>query len=135
MDSLTCVYRGFFLAFLLLCFTGSALARDPFWPLGYEPRPKVKPVLDSTRPKNVVPELQAPRKRVVGEEDWVAARKLVQMTGSASAGGRQIVFMNGKSYRHGDKLTLTNDGILFTWRVEISGERKADLVQVEAVVQ
>ena len=134
MDSLQIIFRGCVITFLCLYLSGSALARDPFWPLGYEGVVAVKPVKDNTAPKVSNPDVPA-RKRVVSDDDWAAARKLVKMTGFASAGGRQIAFMNGKSYRHGDKLTITNDGILFTWRVDILGERNVNLVQVEAVVQ
>jgi hypothetical protein len=134
MDSLKIIYRGCLITLIALYFSGSAFARDPFWPLGYEGVIEVKPVGNQSPPKALNPEV-TPRKRVVTEDDWTAARKRVQMTGFASAGGRQIAFMNGKSYRHGDKLTFTNDGILFTWRVDILGERNVNLVQVEAVVQ
>jgi hypothetical protein len=133
MDSLQMTIRVCVISLLSFYFSGSALARDPFWPLGYE-GVVVKPVKDNTAPKVSNPDVPA-RKRVVSDDDWAAARKLVKLTGFASAGGRQIAFMNGKSYRHGDKLTFTNDGILFTWRVDILGERNVDLVQVEAVVQ
>lgn len=128
------VIHSFATAPLLIFLAGNVLARDPFWPLGYESRPVVNTVVDKTKPMILSQHVPAP-KRVVTADDWAAARKLVQMTGFASAGGRQIVFMNGKSYRQGDKLTFKNDGILFAWRVEIVGERKADLVQVEAVLQ
>jgi len=133
MHSLKIIYRGCLITLLSFYFSGSALARDPFWPLGYE-GVAVKPVKDNTAPKVSNPDVPV-RKRVVSDDDWAAARKLVKMTGFASAGGRQIAFINGKSYRHGDKLTITNDGILFTWRVDILGERNVDLVQVEAVLQ
>jgi hypothetical protein len=126
--------RSFTTTFVLFFLAGNGFARDPFWPLGYESRPVVTPVVDNTKPQ--ILNQQVPlQKRVVNADDWAAARKLVTMTGFASAGGRQIAFMNGKSYRQGDKLTFTNDGILFTWRVDIMGERKVDLVQVEAVLQ
>jgi len=134
MDSLQIMYRGCVITLLSFYFSGSVFARDPFWPLGYEGAAPVKPARNQPSP-TVLNQDVTPRKRVVTEDDWTAARKGVQMTGFASAGGRQIAFMNGKSYRHGDKLTFTNDGILFTWRVEILGERKVNLVQVEAVVQ
>lgn len=126
--------RGFTTTVLFFMLAGNGFARDPFWPLGYENRPVVNTVVDKTKPMILSQQVSAP-KRVVTADDWVAARKMIQMTGFASAGGRQIVFMNGKSYRQGDKLAFKNDGILFTWRVEIVGERKADLVQVEAVLQ
>jgi len=134
MDNLQIIYRGCVITLLSFYFSGSALARDPFWPLGYEGVVAVKPVKDNTAPKVLNQDVTA-RKRVITAEDWTAARKLVKMTGFASAGGRQIAFINGKSYRHGDKLTFTNDGILFTWRVDILGERNVDLVQVESVLQ
>jgi hypothetical protein len=134
MDSLQVIYRGCVITLLSFYFSGDAFARDPFWPLGYEAVVEVTPVKDKTAPK-VLDQVSPPSKRVVTAEDWDVARKLVKMTGFASAGGRQIAFINGKSYRHGDKLTFTNDGILFTWRVDILGERNVDLVQVEAVLQ
>jgi hypothetical protein len=134
MDSFKVIYRGCAITLLTVYFSGSVLARDPFWPLGYEGVVVVKPVKDSTAPKISNQDVPA-RKRVVSADDWTAARKLVQLTGFASAGGRQVAFMNNKSYRHGDKLTFVNDGILFTWRVDILGERNVNLVQVEAVVQ
>jgi hypothetical protein len=134
MEKMTFFFRGCTAALLFLFLTGDAWARDPFWPLGYESRPVLKPV-DNKVSTTVVNQPLTPRKRIVSADDWAAARKLVQMTGFASAGGRQIAFFNGKSYRNGDKLTLVNDGIQFTWRVEILGERKAELVQVEAVLQ
>jgi hypothetical protein len=133
MQKNTYFFGGCVTAILFFFLAGDASARDPFWPLGYEGRPVVKPVENKVAAPNLT-QVVAPRKRVVTADDWVAARKLVQMTGFASAGGRQIAFINGKSCRHGDKFTFTNDGILFTWRVEILGERKVDLVQVEAVL-
>lgn len=120
---------------LLAGVTCTAFARDPFWPLGYELRPAVKTV-EPTTAVQVTPVVlppPVPQKRAVTAEEWDAARKLIQMTGFASAGGRQVVLLNGKSYRSGEKTTLTHQGVLFTWRVEISGERKVDLVQLEAV--
>jgi len=134
MDSLQVIYKVCVMTVLSFYFPGSAVARDPFWPLGYEGVVVVKPVTDNTVPKVLIQDVTPP-KRVVTAEDWTAARKRVEMTGFASAGGRQIAFVNGKSYRHGDKLTFANDGILFTWRVDILGERNVEFVQVEAVVQ
>ena len=132
MERYTCI-RGYATALLFMFLAGDGLARDPFWPLGYESRPVVNPVADNIKPPALEQEVPT-QKRVVTADDWAAARKLVQMTGFASAGGRQIVFMNGTAYRQGDKLIFKNDGFLFKWRVEILGDRKVDLVQVEAVV-
>lgn len=120
-----------------LAWAPALLARDPFLPLGFDDKPEVKPVTQPTAVVApvvpiVVPTV-TPQKRAITSEDWDAARRQVQITGSASIGDRQVVLMNGKSYRSGEKITLVHMNISFTWRVEISEDRKVNLVPLEAV--
>jgi hypothetical protein len=135
MFILTKIFLKRITGLLLAGVASTAFARDPFWPLGYEHRPPEKKVEPSpiVEVKPVEPPPPVPQKRPVTPEEWSAARKLIKMTGFASAGGRQVVFLNGKSYRGGEKITMTHEGVLFTWRVEIADDRKVELVSVEAV--
>jgi hypothetical protein len=71
--------------------------------------------------------------RVVTAAEWDAARKSLQMNGFASAGNRQVVLINGKSYRGGEKVSITYQGVVFAWRVEVPEEHKLNLVPLEAV--
>lgn len=117
-----------------LAWAVTSLARDPFFPLGYEIKKDLPPVVE--RPAVVdVPVSQPPKQkpREITSEDWDAARKLLQMSGFAVAGDRQVVLINGKSYRIGDKISVTNQLFIFTWRVDIPAERKLNLVPVEAM--
>lgn len=111
----------------------SSLARDPFFPLGYELKKDLPPVVSPPAVIDV-PVSQPPKQkpREITSEDWDAARKLLQMSGFAVAGDRQVVLINGKSYRIGDKISVTYQRVVFTWRVDIPAERKLNLVPVEA---
>ena len=112
----------------------TSFARDPFFPLGYELKKDLPPVVE--RPAVMdVPVIQAPvqKPREITSDDWDAARKLLQMNGFAVAGDRQVVLINGKSYRIGDKISVTSQLVVFTWRVDIPAERKLKLGPVEAV--
>jgi hypothetical protein len=117
-----------------LAWAFTSFARDPFFPLGYELKKDLPPVV--TPPVVVdVPVSQPPKQkpREITSEDWEAARKLLQMNGFAVAGDRQVVLINGKSYRIGDKVSVTYQRVVFTWRVDIPAERKLNLVPVEAM--
>jgi hypothetical protein len=112
----------------------TAFARDPFWPLGYELKKDLPPVVSPPPAVVEVPVSQPlqPKPKEITSEDWDAARKLLQMTGFAVAGDRQVVLINGKSYRIGDKISVTYQRVVFTWSVDIPAERKLNLVPVEA---
>ncbi len=120
--------------YVALAWAITSWARDPFFPLGYESKKNLPPVAE--RPAVIeVPVSQPPKQkqREITSEDWDAARKLLQMNGFAVAGDRQVVLINGKSYRIGDKISITNQLFIFTWRVDIPAERKLNLVPVEAM--
>lgn len=108
--------------------TITVFGRDPFFPLGYE----IKNVSKSdgeVQPKMTV--VHEERKKITSD-DWAAARKVLQVNGFASSGDKQVVLVNGKSYRAGDKIMITNQGVIFTWRVELPAELKLNLVPLEA---
>lgn len=118
-----------------LVWTMTSFARDPFFPLGYEIKKDLPPVV-SPPPTVVEVPVSQPLKqkpREITSEDWDAARKVLQMSGFAVAGDRQVVLINGKSYRIGDKISVTYQRVVFTWRVDIPAERKLNLVPVEAM--
>lgn len=109
----------------------TVFGRDPFFPLGYE----IKKELPSTPVVSKAPQIIVPitERREVTSAEWDAARKSIQATGFASAGSRQVVLINGKSYRAGEKITITYQGVVFSWRIELPEERKLNLVPLEAV--
>jgi len=119
------------------CITVAALARDPFLPIGYrievpEPiAPEVKTDLPTVPHTETVKEVQA--------SEWDEARKLLQVDGFASAvsEGRKeqqrIVMINRLTYRSGDRLSLTNQGVVFSWRVQLPEERRLELVPGMAI--
>ncbi len=111
----------------------TSFARDPFFPLGYELKKDLPPVVTLPVVEVPVSPPPKPKPREITSENWEAARKLLQMNGFVVAGGRQVVLINGKSYRIGEKISLMNQQVLFTWRVEIPAERKLNLVPIEAV--
>lgn len=117
--------------YLVAGLTMTVFGRDPFFPIGYE----IKKELPSTPAVRTESKIIAPStaKRAVSADEWDAARKSVQVTGFASAGNRQIVLLNGKSYRAGEKMTITHQGVVFTWSIELPEERKLNLVPLEAV--
>lgn len=116
-----------------LAVTVTAFGRDPFFPLGYEIKKEVTPAPAPTiTVQPVLPSVN--EKKPVAAEEWDAARKALQVNGFASAGNnRQVVLIGGKSYRGGEKISITYQGVVFTWRVEIPEERKFNLVPLEAV--
>lgn len=114
---------------LALSLTLTVFGRDPFFPLGYE----IKNVSKTDEDVQPIVSVVSVEKKEITSDDWSAARKVLQVNGFASSGIKQVVLISGKSYRGGDKLTITNQGIVFTWRVELPEERKLKLVPLEAV--
>jgi|GEM_PF-5560173 len=109
--------------------TMTAFARDPFFPLGYE----IKNVSKSDGEVQPIVRVVSIEKKEITSEEWGSARKVLQVNGFASSGSNQVVLISGRSYRAGDKITITNQGVVFTWRVELPEERKLKLVPLEAV--
>ena len=114
--------------------TMTVFGRDPFLPLGYEVKNAAKSAGEA-QPTNSTVRIEKDSKENKGitSDDWEVARKLLQVNGFASSGNKHVVLISGKSYRAGDTLRLTNQGIVFAWRVELPEERKLNLVPLEAV--
>ena len=129
------VGKKVFLSLGLWCLTFgltmTVFGRDPFFPLGYEIKKETP--LNPTVSKEPQSTPLATAKREVTAAEWATARKSIQVTGFASAGNRQIVLLNGKSYRAGEKMTITFQDVVFAWRIELPEDRKLNLVPLEAV--
>lgn len=125
------VILGFGLWCLNVGLTMTVFGRDPFFPIGYEIKKEAPLPPSVSKEPQVLP--LATAKREVSAAEWDAARKSIQVTGFASAGNRQIVLMNGKSYRGGEKMTITFQGVVFAWRIELLEERTVNFVPLEAV--
>ena len=113
---------------LLAAFCASA-ARDPFWPIGYEPpKPEpeaVEPVKPAVPDKPPAPKKPAPPPVApITEDDWKAARALLAVSGftqsknPVSGETRTLAMINRASFTVGDTLTVTNANIHFVWSIE-----------------
>ena len=125
------VFLGLGLWCLTVGLTITVFGRDPFFPLGYEIKKELP--LNSTVSKDPQSLPLTTERREVTLAEWNVARKSIQVTGFASTENRQIVLINGKSYRGGEKFTLTYQGVVFSWRIELTEDRKLNLVPLEAV--
>lgn len=131
------------LALLLLAASSARAARDPFWPLGYEP-PKPEPVVteqaEPARPKSpeAPPKPQPAPVKPISDRDWTEARKAFTVSGftqstlPSTGETRTLAMINRRSYTAGDTLCLTNAGIRFLWRVESVANRDLRLTPVTA---
>lgn len=122
---------------------GHTAQRDPFWPVGYEPakpEPVVTEQAEPAKPEKpeAPPKPQPPAVKPVSDQDWVAARKSVIISGFTQATRpdtgetRALVMINRQSYAAGDTVCLTNAGIRFLWRVESAAGQGLCLTPVEA---
>jgi len=128
---------------LLLAAPRIHAARDPFWPLGYEP-PKPEPVVteqaEPVRPKSPAapPKPQPAPVKPISEQDWDEARKSITVSGysqstlPSTGETRNLALINRRSYTAGDTLCLTNAGIRFLWRIESVANRDLRLNPVKA---
>ena len=122
-------FLGFGLCCLTVGLTMTVFGRDPFFPIGYEIKKEVSAVIKGPQVPSKITE-----RREVTSAEWDAARKSLQMNGFASAGGnRQVVLINGKSFRAGEKITIAVQDVVFSWRIELPEDRKLNLVPLEAV--
>ena len=91
---------------------GVSQKRDPFWPVGYVPRPApVAPVEKKSAPAQAV--VLPP----VGQ-DW--ARALEQVRVQGVVGGRHGKFfatVNGRVVEAGDEVSVSFEGSVYRWRV------------------
>jgi len=129
--------------FGLLPALAATAARDPFWPIGYEP-PKPEPVAAVAAPTPAAPEKsvarpkEPPVNRPISEDDWAAARKSLIVSGYTQSvrpgtGETRIqVMINRRTYAPGDTLSITNLSTHFVWRIESLANRELKLQQIEA---
>jgi hypothetical protein len=98
-------------------------ARDPFWPVGFVPRPVVRP---GTGPSAQGPgAAPAPVPVVVARPpNWDEARRRLEIKGVSRIGrdkttGREMYFadVNGRIVEEGDIVSATWDGRLYRWRL------------------
>lgn len=131
------------LLFLLLAAPPARAARDPFWPLGYEP-PKPEPVVaeqvEPVKPQRpeTPPKPLPPPVKPITEQDWAQARNTITVSGftqsllPGTGETRTLAMINRRSYTAGDSLCLTNAGIRFLWRIDSVADRNLRLTPVKA---
>ncbi len=125
---------------LFLLFALSAQgARDPFWPIGYEP-----PKPEAEREKAPEPAARAPEPppeppvKPVTEADWAEARKALVISGYTQSQRpdtgetRTQVMINRQTFSPGDTLNVTNRDIHFVWQIDAVAGRELTLRPVEA---
>lgn len=81
--------------------------RDPFWPVGYKP----KPVVGSTT--GMIQQMMS------GDIDWNEAMKQVVINGvSSRAGGEYIAIINNEVKSVGESVSIWYGGSRYTWKVD-----------------
>ena len=84
--------------------SGVAVERDPFWPVGYEPK---KPV-----------DAAGARKKALADKNWAEAMKQVSVQGVSSVSGEFYAIINAETKRVGDQVSVEWGGVRYTWKVE-----------------
>ena len=96
------------------------IARDPFWPVGFDPNPSAAPVV--SRP-NVTPQPAPPPVKLPepGPDDWAAARRQLKpnVGHSVTPDGseRFFAFMNNRLITVGQPVKAKTPLFNFTWRI------------------
>ena len=81
---------------------------------------------------------EAERKREISREDWIKAKKSLKIGNPAvvttqDGRTRSTISINGNIYRDGDLMSVTHEGIRFTWRVQgLAGGEKLRLERLRA---
>jgi len=81
---------------------------------------------------------EALRNRVITRDDWLKARRAVKVSNPAAfvaedGTRRTTVNINGNIYADNDLMSVTHDGIRFTWRIQgLEGSDSLKLVRVKA---
>jgi hypothetical protein len=88
----------------------SSIKRDPFWPVGYQPKTM------STQDMSDVKQEPVP---VGGQGEWDAAMKQIVINGvSSSADGDFFAVINGEIKSVGATVVATHGGRKYTWMVD-----------------
>lgn len=88
--------------------------------------------------KEAAAKAEAERKREISREDWIKAKKSLKIGNPAvvttqDGRTRSTISINGNIYRDGDLMSVTHEGIRFTWRVQgLAGGEKLRLERLRA---
>ena len=124
------------LIFCLIFTLSAQAARDPLWPIGYEP-----PKPEAEREKVTEPVAKAPEPpavKPVTEQDWAEARKALVISGytqsqrTDTGETRTQVMINRQTFAPGDTLNCTNLDIHFVWQIQAIAIRDLKLNPVKA---
>ena len=94
--------------------------------------------LDTRIRKAYYTKAEAERKREISREDWIKAKKSLKIGNPAvvttqDGRTRSTISINGNIYRDGDLMSVTHEGIRFTWRVQgLAGGEKLRLERLRA---
>ncbi|MDD4101498.1 MAG: hypothetical protein PHU80_02555 [Kiritimatiellae bacterium] len=123
--------------------TPDSALRDPFWPLGYEPKkpePEKPPEALEPVPEKTAPP-PAPAKPVlqpVTEREWEEALKSLSISGRIRStrpdtGETRVQMMiNRQTYGAGDIVCVTNHNTAFFWQLENTAAQDLVLKQAKA---
>lgn len=113
-------------------------ARDPFWPVGYVPRPVVKAVVGSSTPGSGASAASSAPAAVARPPDWDEARRHLEIKGVSRIGrdktsGRESYFadVNGRIAEDGDTVSVTWDGRVYRWRIAQISPTGLQLVKLD----
>jgi hypothetical protein len=118
----------------------SRMARDPFWPVGYVPRPVVRPGVGRSVQGPAAPALvQAVAAR---PPNWDEARRRLEIKGVSRIGrdktsGREMYFadVNGRIAEEGDIVSTTWDGRVYRWRLTQISAAGVQLTKLDSRVE
>ena len=88
--------------------------------------------------KEAAAKAEAERKREIGSEDWKKAMKSLKIGNPAvittqDGKTRSTISINGNIYGDGDLMSVTHEGIRFTWRIKgLAGGEKLKLERLKA---
>ena len=110
-------------------------ARDPFWPIGYEP-----PKPDQTNAVTVAKPLETPNtvEKPITDADWALARKALLISGFTQTvrpdtrETRVQAMVNRRMVSAGDTVTCIYQEVHYLWRVETIIDRTIQLVPLKA---
>ena len=116
-----------------------AVARDPFWPINYEP-PKPEPTASekAVAQNYEPPQPPKPVERTITEADWTAAKKALVISGYTQTvrpdnqEPRMLAMVNRRTVAPGDTVTLVHQDVRFLWRAETITDRSIQLVPLTA---
>jgi hypothetical protein len=116
----------------------SGTARDPFWPVGYVPRPIFKPAPGAPGAA-AGPALAPATAAVARPADWDEARRRLEIKGVSRIGrdrstGRDRYFadVNGRAVEDGDVVSVTWDGRVYRWRITHISPTGLQLIKLDS---